>query len=96
MNPRAGLDAVSMTEVTFWCGGVTGKKVKLSLCLTKHHTMKTYWTCGGIAPCILDLGTRMTLVVSFTPRPIYPQERAPVTHWTGGWVDSRSGLDELC
>jgi hypothetical protein len=20
-----------------------GKKVKLSLCLTKHHAMKTYW-----------------------------------------------------
>jgi hypothetical protein len=31
-------------------------KVKLSLCLTKHHTMKTYWGNGGIAPHILDLG----------------------------------------
>jgi hypothetical protein len=38
-----------------------GKKVKvkakLSLCLTKHHA-KTYWGSGGIAPRILDLGTR--------------------------------------
>jgi hypothetical protein len=33
-------------------------KVKLFLCLTKHHTMKTYWESGGIAPHILDLGTR--------------------------------------
>jgi hypothetical protein len=33
-------------------------KVKLSLCLTKHHAMKTYWGSGGIAPRILDLGTR--------------------------------------
>jgi hypothetical protein len=33
-------------------------KVKLSLCLTKHHTMKAYWGSGGIAPCIIDLGTR--------------------------------------
>jgi len=24
-------------------------KVKLSLCLTKHQTMKTYWGNGGIA-----------------------------------------------
>jgi hypothetical protein len=32
-------------------------KVKLSLCLTKHHTIKTYWRRGGIAPRILDLGT---------------------------------------
>jgi hypothetical protein len=33
-------------------------KVKLSLCLTKHHAMKTYWGSGSIAPRILDLGTR--------------------------------------
>jgi hypothetical protein len=33
-------------------------KVKLSLCLTKHHTMKTYWESGGIAQRILDLGSR--------------------------------------
>jgi hypothetical protein len=24
-----------------------------------------------------------------------PRERAPRTHWTGGWVDSRAGLDDL-
>jgi hypothetical protein len=28
-------------------------KVKVSLCLTKHHVMKTYWRSGGIAPRIL-------------------------------------------
>jgi hypothetical protein len=28
-------------------------KVKLSLCLTKHHAMKAYWVSGGIAPLIL-------------------------------------------
>jgi hypothetical protein len=33
-------------------------KVKLALSLTKHHTMKTYWGSGGIAPRILDFGTR--------------------------------------
>jgi len=33
-------------------------KVKLSLCLTKHHAMKTYWGRAGIAPRILDLDTR--------------------------------------
>jgi hypothetical protein len=32
-------------------------KVKLSLCLTKHHTMKTLGT-GGTAPRILDLDPR--------------------------------------
>jgi hypothetical protein len=33
-------------------------KIKLSLCLTKNHVMKTYWGSGGIASRILDLGTR--------------------------------------
>jgi hypothetical protein len=25
-------------------------------------------------------------VASFTLRPLYPRERAPGTHWIGGWV----------
>jgi hypothetical protein len=28
-------------------------KVKLSLCLAKHHAMKAYWASGGITPRIL-------------------------------------------
>jgi hypothetical protein len=28
-------------------------KVKLSLCLTKHHAMKAFWGSGGIAALIL-------------------------------------------
>jgi hypothetical protein len=28
-------------------------KLKLSLCLTKHHAMKAYWGSGGITPRIL-------------------------------------------
>jgi hypothetical protein len=28
-------------------------KVKLSLCLTKHHATKAYWGSGDIAPLIL-------------------------------------------
>jgi hypothetical protein len=31
-------------------------------------------------------------VVSTTPRPLYSRERTG-THCTGGWVDSRAGLD---
>jgi hypothetical protein len=52
-------------------------KVKLSLCWTKHHTMKAYWGSGDIAPRILDLAARSIWVVSFTPRPLYPQEKSP-------------------
>jgi hypothetical protein len=32
-------------------------------------------------------------MVSFTPRPLYLRERAPDTHWIGGWVGPRAGLD---
>jgi hypothetical protein len=42
--------------VTFPISKVRYGKVKLSLCLTKHHAIKTYRS-GGIAPLILDLGT---------------------------------------
>jgi hypothetical protein len=41
---------------------------KVKSCLTEHHAMKTYWGTGGIAPRILDLGTRWRGVVSFTSR----------------------------
>jgi hypothetical protein len=51
-------------------------KVKLSLRLTKHHEMKMYWS-GGIAPRILDLGTRWRWVVSFTTQPLCPQGKRP-------------------
>jgi hypothetical protein len=55
-----------------------GTKVKLSLCLTKHHAMKTYWGSGGIAPHILDLGTRWRWMVSFTSRQLYLQGKNPL------------------
>jgi hypothetical protein len=50
--------------------------VKLFLCLTKRYTMKTYWGSGGIAPRILDLGTRWRWVVSFTFQPLCPQGKS--------------------
>jgi hypothetical protein len=27
------------------------------------------------------------------PTALYPRERTPGTHWTGGWVGPRAGLD---
>jgi hypothetical protein len=68
-------------------------KVKLSLCLIKHYVMK--WGSGCIDPRILDLGTSWRLVVSFIPRPPYPRESAPGTHWIGGWVGPRTALDDV-
>jgi hypothetical protein len=39
--------------------------------------MLAYWGSGGIAPSILELGTKWRLVVSFTARPLYPQGKSP-------------------
>jgi hypothetical protein len=37
--------------------------------------MEVYWGSGSIAPRILDLGTTWKWVISFTPRPLYSQEK---------------------
>jgi hypothetical protein len=39
--------------------------------------MKAYYRSGGIAPRILDIGTRWRWVVSFTPRLFYRQGKSP-------------------
>jgi hypothetical protein len=66
-----------------------GKNVKLSLCLTKHHAMKTYW--GAFLTSALDGGEwSASLPGLFTPR-----ERVPGTHWIGGWVGPRAVLEAV-
>jgi hypothetical protein len=58
-------------------------KVKLTLFLTKHHAMKTYWRSGGETPRILTSaldGGEWSASRSggFTSR-----QRATGTHWIG-------------
>jgi hypothetical protein len=68
----------------------TVKKVKLSRSMPWRHM-------GGEEVLLrqkLILGTRWGWVVSVTPRPRFtPGERTPGTHWIGGWVGPRAGLD---
>jgi hypothetical protein len=55
------------------------KKVRLSLCLTNYALRhEDVWGSGCINPHFLGLGTSWRWVVSFTPLPLYPLERAPV------------------
>jgi len=68
-------------------------KIKFSLCLTKQHAMKTYWGSGGIAPPILDFDTRWGEWSASCPGHFTSGEGAPVTHWIGGWVGRRAGLN---
>jgi hypothetical protein len=68
-------------------------KVKLSLCLTKHHAMKMYWgvevQLHGFLTLVLDGGEWS----ASHPGRFTPRERAPGTHWIGGWVGTRAILD---
>jgi hypothetical protein len=57
--------------------------------------MEAYWERGGIAPRILDLGTKWKWMASFTPRPLHPQGNTPGTHWIGAWVDPRASLEAV-
>jgi hypothetical protein len=71
--------------------------IKLSLRLIKHYAMKTYGgaSIGITPPYVLDLCTRWRWVVSFTIRPLNSGERAPGTHWLGGWINSSACLDDV-
>jgi hypothetical protein len=57
--------------------------VKLSLCLTKHHAMKTFLSS------VLDGGDWS----ASRPGRFTSSERAPGTHWIGGWMGPRTVLD---
>jgi len=49
--------------------------------------MEVYGRGGGVAPFILNLGTRLRRVVNFTPWPPYPQEGMPVPiDYKAGWA----------
>jgi len=60
--------------------------LKLSLCLTKDHAMKTYWWSGRIAPLIPYIDTRWTWMVSFMLPSLYCRGVGPVILWTESFV----------
>jgi len=56
------------------------KKKKISMC--RPCVVKAYWGSGGIAPRILDLGTRWELSGQLhPPAALTPKEISPGTHW---------------
>jgi hypothetical protein len=67
--------------------------LKLSLCLTKHYAMKTYgewrYRCTYSSTSALDGGEWS----ASCPSRFIPGERTPDTHWIGGWVGPRTGLE---
>jgi hypothetical protein len=55
--------------------------------------MKAYWGVEAQLHAFLTLALDGGEWSASRPRPLYPRERAPRTHWIRGWVGSRAGLD---
>jgi hypothetical protein len=67
VGPRAGLDAVKV-------------KVKLSLCLNKHHAMKAYWGVEVERHAFLTSALEGGERSASRPGRFIRRERAPGTH----------------
>jgi len=50
------------------------------------------WWSGTVALLIPNFGSRLS---ASSPVRFSPRERDPNTHWTGGWVGPRDGLDSV-
>jgi hypothetical protein len=63
-------------------------RIGSSPCLTKYHVMMTYWGSGGISPRILNPALDGGMWSASLP-----SRYTHGTHWIGGWVGPRAGLD---
>jgi hypothetical protein len=57
--------------------------------------MKVYWGNGDTDPLILTLALDGGEWSASRPDRFNPRERAPGTHWIGGWLGPRSVLDAV-
>jgi hypothetical protein len=68
--------------------------VKLSLCLTNSALChKGVWGSRCVDPLFLTSALAGGEWSASRPSRFTPKERATGTHWIGGWVDPRAGLD---
>jgi hypothetical protein len=67
---------------------------EIMTCTVKHHVMNI-WGSGGIAPPFLTSALDGGEWSASSHCLFIPEERAPGTHWIGGWVGPRAGLDAV-
>jgi hypothetical protein len=93
MRPERQTDMTRLIGTFSQLSVEKGKNVKLSLCST-NKALRHEGVLGSecIDPYFLDLGTSWS---ASGPCRFTPGERASGTHWTGGWVGPRAGLDDL-
>jgi hypothetical protein len=63
--------------------------------LTDNHAIKAYWVSRGVAPRILTSALDGGEWSASRPGRFTPRESVSVTHWRGGWVGLRAGLDTV-
>jgi hypothetical protein len=68
---------------------------QLSLYLTKHHAMKTYWGVEVYLHAFLTSALDGGEWSASRPGHFTPKERAPGTHWIGSLVGPRASLDAM-
>jgi hypothetical protein len=102
INARLSLNTKRQRQKQIHCQQTNRQTNKENARSVKVNRLTNYalrhedvWRSGCIDTHFLDLGTSWRFVVSFTPLPLYPGERAPGTHFIGGWVDPRAGLDDM-
>jgi hypothetical protein len=66
----------------------------------KHHAMKSSGGSGVITPPFLTSEVGVGELSALCPSHFTPGERAPGTHWIGGWGESqtvgKSGVQQNC
>jgi hypothetical protein len=68
---------------------------KLSLCLTKHYTMKTYGAVKVQIHVFLTSALAEGEWSASLPCHFMPGGKNPSTQWTGGWVGPIVNLDDM-
>jgi hypothetical protein len=69
-----------------------GKAVPVLFFYTEHHVMKSYWGSGVWLHAFLTSALGGREWSASRPGRFTPRERAPGTHWIGGWVAPRAVL----
>jgi hypothetical protein len=67
----------------------------MPLCLIKHYVMKAYEEVNVQIHMVMNSALFGGKSLASRPGRFTSGGRAPVTHWTGGWVGSRAGLDAV-
>jgi hypothetical protein len=63
--------------------------------MLKHYAVKAYGGGGSVDPQFLTSALDGVEWSVSRPGRFTPGESAPGTHWIGGWVDTRAGLDDV-